>query len=116
MKRIIAAFFNSLAGLRHGFLHEKAVQQEMLLFLVSIPVAPVIAKDVWHLILLWGILLLLLATELLNTGVEQVANRITLEYSDEIKFAKDAGSAAVLLVALIALAVWSVSLYQFWNG
>jgi len=116
MKRIIAAFFNSMAGLRHGFKHETALREELIILLVSVPVALVIARDAWHLLLLWGVLLLLLLTELLNTGIEQLANKITREYADEIKFAKDCGSAAVLCALLIAGSVWVLSLYQFFFG
>lgn len=116
MKRIIAAFFNSVAGLKHGFVHEKAIQQEIVLFLISLPIAPFIAKDAWHLILLWSVILLMLIAELLNTGVEKVADRVTKEYSEEIKVAKDCGSAAVLVSSIIAAAVWGLSLWEFFVG
>lgn len=115
MKRMIAAFFNSVAGLRHGFGHETAIREELVLIAVSIPVAPFIARDAWHLVLLWSVLLLILVTELLNTGVEQIANKITREYADEIRFAKDCGSAAVLCACLIALAVWGLSFAEFFG-
>jgi len=114
MKRLVAAFFNSAAGLRHGFFHEKAIREEIILFLISLPAAPFIAKDAWHLILLWSVILLILLAELLNTGVESVADRVTKEFSEEIKFAKDCGSAAVLIATLIAAAVWGLSLWEWW--
>lgn len=115
MKRIIAAFFNSVAGLRHGFSHETAIREELIVLAVSIPVAPLIARDLWHLLLLWSVLLLLLLTELLNTGIEQVANKVTREYADEIRFAKDCGSAAVLMAILIAVGVWALSLSEYFG-
>jgi len=116
MKRLIAAYFNSLAGLRHGFVHEKAIREEIILFLISLPVAPFIAKDAWHLILLWSVILLILIAELLNTGIESVADRVTKDFSEEIKFAKDCGSAAVLIASIIAAAVWGLSLWEWWLG
>lgn len=116
MKRIVAAFFHSIAGLRHGFGNETAIREELILLLVSIPVVPFLTLDPWRMLLLWASLLLILLTELLNTGIEQVANRITRDFAPEIKFAKDCGSAAVLMAAIIAAAVWSISVWEWWNG
>ena len=116
MKRFIAAFYNSAAGLRHGFKHETAIREELIVLAVSLPVAPLIAQDIWHMLLLWSVLLLILLTELLNTGVEQVANKITREYADEIKFAKDCGSAAVLCSLIIAGSVWALSVWEVFAG
>ena len=114
MKRLIAAFFNSIAGLRHGFGNETAIKEELILIAVSLPIVPFLTLDPWRMLMLWGALLLVLLTELLNTGVEQVANKVTREYADEIKFAKDCGSAAVLMSLIIAMGVWGITLYEWW--
>ncbi len=112
MKRWLAAFRNSFAGLRHGFKREAPVREEILAFLFSLPVAPFVANSVWHLLLLWGVLLFILIVELLNTGIEALADEVSLEKRDNIRIAKDCGSAAVLLATFIAVAVWGVSLWQ----
>ena len=88
----------------------------MLLFLVSLPVVPIITDEPWRMLVLWGSLLLILLTELLNTGIEQVANRLTREFSPEIKFAKDCGSAAVLVAVMLAAATWGLSIFEWWSG
>jgi len=116
MKRLIAAFFNSMAGLRHGFVHEAAIRQELILIAISIPVVPLITLDPWIMLMLWGSLLFVLLTELLNTGIEEVANKITRDFAPEIKVAKDCGSAAVLIATLIAAAVWGITLWEWWQG
>ena len=112
MKRWISAFRNSLAGLGHGFRHETALREEMIALLLSIPAALLLTQEVWKLAALWGSLLLLLIVELLNTGIEQVANRITRDHSEEIKFAKDCGSAAVLASTLLAGGIWLIALAE----
>ena len=114
MKRLIAAFFNSVAGLKHGFVHETAIRQELLLLAVSIPAVPFITLDPWHMLMLWGSILLILLTELLNTGIEQVANKVTRDFAPEIKFAKDCGSAAVLIATIIAAGVWGITVWEWW--
>ena len=116
MKRLIAAFFNSVAGLRHGFANETAIREELTLLVISTPVVPLITLEPWRMLMLWGSLLFILIVELLNTGIEQVANKVTLDFAPEIKFAKDCGSAAVLCACLLAMGVWGISLYEWWFG
>ena len=112
MKRWISAFRNSLSGLRHGFRHETALREEMIALLLSVPAALLLTQQPWKLMALWGSLLLLLIVELLNTGIEQVANRVTRDHSEEIKFAKDCGSAAVLGTTLLAAGVWLIAVIE----
>lgn len=112
MKRLVAAFFNSLAGLRFGLSREAALREEMALVALSVPVAPLLTLDPWKLLALWGSLLLLLCVELLNTGIEKLADRVTLEFDPLVKVAKDCGSAAVLVAILIVGGVWSVALWE----
>jgi len=116
MNRLISAFFNSVAGLRHGFANEAAIRQELTVIAVSIPVVPMLTLNPWKMLLLWGSLLFVLLTELLNTGIEEVANKITRDFAPEIKIAKDCGSAAVLIATLLAAAVWGISLWEWWFG
>ncbi|SDT90228.1 diacylglycerol kinase [Stappia sp. ES.058] len=110
--RQLAAFRNSLAGLRFGLLREAALREEMTLIAASLPVAPLIARDPWTLVALWGSLLLLLSIELLNTGIEKLADRVTRQDDELVKAAKDCGSAAVLMAILIAAMVWGVALWD----
>lgn len=113
MKRILAAFVNSYHGLVHGFKNEAPIREEIILLIFSIPFAFFLAKDAWHFILLISVLLLILIIELLNTGIEALADKITMEHSSHIKIAKDCGSAAVLGATLIAFGVWGVTLYEY---
>lgn len=113
MKRILAAFVNSYHGLIHGFKNEAPIREEIVLLMVSIPFAIFLASDVWHFLLLISVVLLILIVELLNTGIEALADKITLEHSNQIKIAKDCGSAAVLGASIVALGVWGVTLYEY---
>lgn len=113
MKRWIAAFKNSVSAISHGFKNEVPIREEIILFLISLLFAPFLAQDAWHLLLLWGVILLILIVELLNTGIEALADELTLERRENIKIAKDCGSAAVLLALIIAAGVWGISLWQY---
>ena len=67
---------------------------------------------------LWCIfsLIFLLVTELLNSGIEAVVDRIGPELHPLSGFAKDCGSAAVLFALIFALIVWLVVLFTIIFG
>jgi diacylglycerol kinase (ATP) len=56
-------------------------------------------------------LLLVLIVELLNSAVEALADRISLEKHEFIRKAKDTGSAAVLIALLSVPVVWLLVLF-----
>jgi diacylglycerol kinase (ATP) len=62
-------------------------------------------------VLLLGSYLVLLIVELLNTGIEVVVDRIGLERHALSGFAKDLGSAAVLLSLLLVALTWALVLF-----
>lgn len=112
MRRIISAFFNSLSGLRFGFLREPALRQEMIAIVLALPIAPMLTLNPWKLLALWGSLLLILCVELLNTATEKLADRVTRDHDELVKIAKDCGSAAVLMAILIAGGVWGIVAFE----
>ena len=61
--------------------------------------------------LLVSVVVLVLITELLNTGIEAAIDRIGLERHELSKRAKDVGSAAVMLALLLCGGVWLAALY-----
>ncbi|MEM7461384.1 MAG: diacylglycerol kinase [Pseudomonadota bacterium] len=108
MKRLVNAFLNSLSALKFGFTSENALREELILLILSLPLAPLLTQDPWTLVALWGSLLLVLSVEFLNTGVEKLADRVTTDRDDLIKIAKDCGSAAVLMSLVIAAMIWGL--------
>ena len=59
-----------------------------------------------------AVLVLVLIVELINSAIEAIVDRVSLERHPLSKRAKDLGSAAVLLSALIAAASWGVVLFN----
>jgi diacylglycerol kinase (ATP) len=110
LARIWAALWNSVSGLREGLATEAAIKQEAALLLVGVPLAFLIATNLWVWVALVGSLLVLLAVEFLNTAIERLCNHIQPEKHDAIRITKDLGSAAVFFaIALVAL-VWIAAL------
>ena len=112
MNRLVLAFINSMRALKYLANHEKAVQQELVLFFLSIPIAAVIAPTGLSFLLLTGSVLFLIMVEVLNTGIEAACDAVSLDFHREIQIAKDCGSLAVLISVILVAAVW---LYTLWS-
>ncbi len=112
MQRLIKAFFSSVAAFKFGWRFETALRQEMILFLLAIPAGLLVTSNPWKLLALWSSILLVMAIEFLNTGIESLADRVTREHDEFIKIAKDCGSAAVLVAAFIAGSVWILAIFE----
>lgn len=112
MHRLVMAFINSMRALRHLAVHEKAVQQELVLFLLSVPVAAFVAPTGLSFLLLTGSLLFLIMVEVLNTGIEAACDAVSRDFHKEIQIAKDCGSLAVLISVILVATVW---FYTIWH-
>jgi diacylglycerol kinase (ATP) len=116
LNRIWHAAGYSVAGLRAGW-GEKAFRQEALLAIVLVPLSFWLGRNWAEVALLAGAVVLVLITELLNTGIEAAIDRIGPEWHELSKRAKDMGSAAVLLALLLCGGIWAAALLQrFFHG
>jgi diacylglycerol kinase (ATP) len=106
LKRLYLAAINSWNGLVTAARSEAAVREELVVLLISIPLAYFIGVTTARKIELVLVLMLLLAVELLNTAIEKLADRLTLDHDEQIGRVKDMGSAAVGVTLLIAGFVW----------
>ena len=111
LNRLWHAAGYSLQGLRAGW-GEKAFRLEACLAIVLLPLSLWLGRDWVQVALLAGTVMLVLITELLNSGIEAAIDRIGPELHELSKRAKDMGSAAVLLALLLAAGVWAAALYQ----
>lgn len=112
LRRIFSAFFYSLDGLRAAWQSEHAFRQELVLVIVGSIAALVLPVSAFEKLMMIAVLVLILVVELLNSAVEAVVDRVSLERNPLSKNAKDFGSAAVLLTFLIAVATWAVILFN----
>ncbi len=111
LRRILNAFRYSLDGLSAAYRHENAFRQETWLALVLIPAAFFMPVGGLGRALMVGSVLLVLVVELLNSAIEAVVDRISLEHHHLAKRAKDAGSAAVMLSLVNVAVVWALALF-----
>ncbi|OEZ98010.1 diacylglycerol kinase [Duganella phyllosphaerae] len=112
LKRIFSAFFYSMDGLKSAWRHEHAFRQELVLFIVATAIALALRISAFEKLVLIAVMVLILIVELINSAIEAVVDRISLERHPLSKNAKDFGSAAVLLACLLAAATWGVVLFN----
>lgn len=106
MKRLIAAWHNSMKGLKHLAKHEAAIRLELVILLLSVPAALLLTRESAGLMVLIGAVLFLLLVEVINSAIEAVCDAVSLEHNPQIAVAKDAGSLAVLLATIMCSAIW----------
>lgn len=106
LTRILLAGGYSVNGIRAAFRHEAAFRQELVLAVVFIPVAFWLDINAVERVILIAVTILVMITELMNSAVEAVVDRIGTEHHNLSGQAKDMGSAAVLLSLLLWAYVW----------
>jgi diacylglycerol kinase (ATP) len=115
LQRIWNAFHYSLDGLRSAWQHESAFRQELVLGLIMAIAALLVPATLTQRTLLFASLLVVLITELLNSAIEAVVDRVSFESHELAKRAKDMGSAAVLIGLLNCLLVWGMVLVDIFG-
>ena len=104
---LLKSFVYSAHGLKAALL-QPAFRIEFLTSCILIPSAFIFSQTAVECALLVGSVLLVLTVELLNTAVEMTIDRISSEWHELSKRAKDLGSAAVFLSFLNATAIWLI--------
>lgn len=115
LRRVWNAFHYSLAGLRAAYLCEDAFRQEVWLAALLVPLAFALPVSWLGTGLMVASVLLVLVVELLNSAVEAVVDRVSLENHRLAKRAKDIGSAAVLVSLGLVIVVWGCVLAEGWR-
>ncbi len=97
---------HSLRGIAAAEKTEFAFRLELLLSLAVIPLAFYVSVAGVETALLVGSWLFVLVTELLNSAIETVVDRIGTEHNTLSGRAKDLGSAAVFVACFNCVVVW----------
>ena len=111
-RHIQNAVIYSFAGFKSAWNNEMAFRLETIVIALMLPVGIWLGQTVveWALLVSSGLLVLI--TELLNSAVETVVDRIGAEQHILSKQAKDLGSAAAALSMLVAAIVWALIAYE----
>jgi diacylglycerol kinase (ATP) len=111
LRRLMNAFGYSVEGFKAAFKHEDAFRQEVFFAAVLIPLALYLEHAALHRILMIGSVFLVLIVELLNSAIEAVVDRVSIERHALAKRAKDIGSAAVFVALTNVVMTWGFILF-----
>ncbi|MEY3959549.1 MAG: hypothetical protein RIR14_202 [Pseudomonadota bacterium] len=100
----------SWQGWTAAWASEKTLRQWTVVNILSIGLSLVVEMTPAERALIWALGLLILAAELMNTGLEEVVDYLSKDIDPRAKKAKDCGSAAVALTALAGGLAWVVLL------
>lgn len=110
--RILTAIKHSADGIRILWMSEQAFRQEAYLSLILFPIIIFLHLEPFVKMTLVLLLLLLLAMETVNSAIETIVDRISLEIHEQSRNAKDMGSAAVSIVIIMNIVAWIYALYS----
>ena len=100
------AFIYTWAGLKAAWKNELAFRGETMVAIVMVPLGLWLGRSAVERSLLIASILLILVTELVNSALEAVVDRIGPQRHELSKRAKDMGSAAAFISMVTAALVW----------
>ena len=112
MLRFWRATINTRNGLAFAIRSEQAVREEIVALLIALPLAWFVGATVMRTVELICAVTLVLVVELLNTAIEKLADRLTMDHDPQIGRVKDMGSAAVGVALVMAGLFWLFALAE----
>ena len=116
-KRLFNATQYSMKGIKAAWRNEEAFRQESLLMVIMVPAAFCLGENATQIAILLMTCFIVVITELINSAIEAIVDRIGPEMHELSGRAKDMGSAAVLVSLISTVVVWSLVAYgRFFSG
>jgi len=112
LERILDAFKYSKDGFMAAFKSEEAFRQDVLLCSILFFITLILNISFIEKLFLFSSLILVLISELVNTAMEVIVDRISDEIHPLSKIIKDIGSCIVLISFVYLVVVWIIVLYE----
>ena len=113
--RLYRATKNTIDGLKILWCKEQAFRQEIYVSIILIPIIFFLSISPTLKLLLILLLFFLLLVETINSAIEVIIDRISLDINPQSKMAKDMGSAAVAIAILMNMIAWVYSLLNIYS-
>ncbi|MDT8318661.1 MAG: diacylglycerol kinase [bacterium] len=112
IRRLINATRYSISGLKAAWKNEEAFRMEVTAALIMLPCAFWLGNTATQRGLLVGTCFVVMITELLNSAIETVVDRIGPDRHELSGRAKDIASAAVMLSLIMTLIIWALVIVE----
>jgi diacylglycerol kinase (ATP) len=106
LRRLWRATLNSRNGLAFAIRSEQAIREELGALIAALPMAWLCGATWMRRVELVAVVVMVLVVELLNTAIEKLADRLTMDHDPQIGRVKDLGSAAVGVALLVGGLFW----------
>jgi diacylglycerol kinase (ATP) len=106
LRRLWRATINSRNGLIFAVRSEQAIREELAALAISLPLAWLCGATWMRRVELVAMVVFVLVVELLNTAIEKLADRLTMDHDPQIGRVKDLGSAAVGVALIVGALFW----------
>ena len=106
--RVIRAAGYSSKGLAAAFRYESAFRQELAMGVILVPAAILLAESWLQLAILVITMVLVLITEIINSAIEAVVDRIGEEHNELSGRAKDMASAGVAFAIVLVPVIFAM--------
>ena len=107
-RRFVRSFVNAFAGLAGALRSEQNLRIHFACAALVIAAGCFFGLAAWEWVAIVFAIGLVLSAELMNTALERLADRVSLERHPLLGQAKDCGSAAVLLLAMTSAVVGGI--------
>ena len=107
-KNFWEALMNSLHGMKYAIHQERNLKIQGILAIFAIGMGVFLKLSYLEWILLCLTIGMVLFAELMNTAVELLLDLYSQKYDEQIKFAKDVASSAVLLISVVSIVVGGI--------
>lgn len=111
IKKLQKSIIYSCIGIKATFNNDYSFRLEVYLLPIILISLGLFSLPIFRKIIMLTAYLLVLCLELINSAIERLADRVTMEHDLAIGFVKDAASAAVMLAFIMVIFVWIACLY-----
>lgn len=107
INKLISSIKHSTDGLREAYKLEPSFKFEVIIAFILVPLAFYIGKSFCDKVLLSGSIIFVMIIELLNSALEKTIDELGQNRRTPLfKYAKDCGSAAVMLSIILGVMFW----------
>ena len=104
-RTLIQSFGFALQGIKYALMNDQNFRVHIAVALIVIAASIYFDVNPFEMGILGVMIVLVIATEMINTAIENMVDLITKEHREEAKIAKDVSSGMVLISSLGALIV-----------
>jgi diacylglycerol kinase len=105
LMKVLRGFVTGFVGLAHVVRSERNMRIHCIVAVAVVIAGFVFGLAIWEWVAVVFSIGLVLSAECMNTALERLANRVSLDRHPLIKHAKDSASAAVLVLALMSAVI-----------